>query len=192
MDSDSSISWPHAPPHFTKGVGAYMVTAGTYQKDHLFRGPERLKILHDTLLTLAVKYQWDLQAWAVFSNHYHFIASSPEDGGGNLSRMLSHLHTSTARVVNRMDGVSGRKVWHNFRETHLTFDTSYYARMHYVLHNPVKHRLVLLAEDYPWCSARWFAGMCSVSFQNTVKSFKFDRINVDDEYDVYGARDMEC
>ncbi len=164
-----------------------MVTAGTYHKSHFFRGPDRLRMLHSSLLDLACDYGWGLQAWAVFSNHYHFIAASPGGGGANLARMLSHLHTHTAREVNCLDQEPGRKVWHNFRETHLTYQKSYYARLHYVIENPVKHGLVQVADQYPWCSARWFSQMAGPAFQSTVKSFPCDRVKVEDDYDVYGA-----
>jgi len=53
-----------------------MVTAGTYLKQPIFRGAQRLECLCDLLLELAEKYGWDLQAWAVFPNHYHFVALS--------------------------------------------------------------------------------------------------------------------
>jgi len=189
MSMNHPSAWPHAPPHFTSAQGAYIVTAGTYQKKHTFRGPDRLRLLHDSLLKLTKQYKWELQAWAVFSNHYHFVASSPEQGAGNLPRMLSHLHTSTAQAINQIDSSAGRKVWHNYRETHLTYEASYYSRLHYVLQNPVKHRLVHEASQYPWCSASWFAQKATPAFQNRVKSFPCDRIKVDDDYQVYGAMD---
>ena len=68
--------WPHAPLHRLGESGAYIVTAGTYQKRHHFRGDERLSFLHDLLLETALKHDWRLQAWADFSNHYHFMGSA--------------------------------------------------------------------------------------------------------------------
>jgi len=56
--------WPHSPVHRVHEVGTYMVTAGTYLKRPLFRGPERLRYLCGMLLELAEKYKWQLQAWA--------------------------------------------------------------------------------------------------------------------------------
>jgi len=53
-----------------------MVTAGTYYKAPFFRGADRLKYLCGMLLEFAEKYAWQLQAWAVFPNHYHFVALS--------------------------------------------------------------------------------------------------------------------
>jgi hypothetical protein len=39
-----------------------------------------------------------LEAWSVFSNHYHFIGHSPNEKGGaeSLSQMLALLHEKTA------------------------------------------------------------------------------------------------
>ena len=73
-----------------------MVTAGTYQKSHLFRGPERLTLLRDQLLKIAAEHGWQLQAWAIFSNHYHFVTLSPVPPT-SLRRLIQELHSVTAR-----------------------------------------------------------------------------------------------
>jgi 23S rRNA maturation mini-RNase III len=63
---------------------------------------------------------------AVFSNHRHFVAHSPEheDSAESLSAMLGCLHEKTAKWINRLDNSRGRKVWHNFWETKLTYQKS--------------------------------------------------------------------
>ena len=66
--------WPHAPTHQLSGQGTYFVTVSTYQKAHHFHGAKRLRVLHRGLLSVAGKFGWQFEAWAVFSNHYHFIA----------------------------------------------------------------------------------------------------------------------
>jgi putative transposase len=138
--------------------GTYFLTVGTYLKQHHFRGRDRVRVLHRGLLTVARDFGWRLEAWSVFSNHYHFVAHSPPgpEGARSLSRMLGLLHEKTAKWINRLDNAPGRKVWHNFRETRLTYEKSYLARLNYVHRNPVKHKLVLVASQYPWCSAAWF------------------------------------
>jgi putative transposase len=98
---------------------------------------------------------WALEAWAVFSNHYHFVAHSPDKGGESLTEVLRELHLKTATWVNRLEGKQGRKVWHNFWETRLTYQASYLARLNYVHQNAVRHGLVEVAKEYPWCSAGW-------------------------------------
>jgi putative transposase len=62
-------------------------------------------------------------------NHYHFVAHSPvgHPTAESLRDILGKLHGKTAKWVNRLDGVETRKVWHNYRETRLTYDKSYFA-----------------------------------------------------------------
>ncbi len=74
-----SSAWHHAPVHWLEEQGIYMVTAGTLQKKPFFRTPNRLDLLQERLFTYAQEFGWQLQAWAVFSNHYHFVAASPEN-----------------------------------------------------------------------------------------------------------------
>jgi hypothetical protein len=58
--------WPHAPTHQLSGPDTYFVTVGTYLKEHHFRSPERLDVLHRGLLIIARDFSWELEAWAVF------------------------------------------------------------------------------------------------------------------------------
>lgn len=173
--------WPHAPIHRLDNNGVYIVTAGTLHKEHLFRGAKKLTILENGLLTLAKEYEWQLEAWAVFSNHYHFIARSSKDSA-NLQILLKHLHTDTARAVNLLDDEQGRTVWFNYWDTKLTFERSYMARLNYVHRNPVKHGLVYVANQYRWCSAAWFERTASPAIVKTIYSFKTDKINIHDDF----------
>jgi putative transposase len=178
------VHWPHAPPHRLGGKGAYFVTGSTWRKLHHFRGRERLEVLHRGLLSVAHDFGWRLSAWAVFSNHYHFIAGSPEgsEDATSLSPMLATLHERTAKWTNKLDGTPGRKVWHNFRDTDLTFEKSYFARLNYTHQNAVRHGLVPVASQYPWCSARWFERTATSAQVNTIYAFKTDRVQVDDDF----------
>jgi putative transposase len=182
----NNIPWPHASTHRLSDAGVFLVTAGTYQKVHHFKGPDRLGVLHRGLLKVASNYGWRLEAWAVFSNHYHFVAQSDPSikDANTLPEMLALLHEKTAKWVNRLDKKSGRKVWHNYWETRLTYEKSYLARLNYVHRNPVKHGLVPVASQYPWCSAAWLERTASPAQIKTISSFKTDGLNVLDEYDV--------
>jgi len=175
--------WPHSPIHRLSEAGSYLVTSGTYLKEHYFRGTERLEFLHDSLLGLAEEYGWNLQAWAVFSNHYHFVAMSPPQPE-TLVPFLKKLHSDTARAVNRWDGTRGRQVWFQYRDTQLTYLRSYYARLNYVHTNAVHHRLVPVASLYPWCSAGWFERRATTAFYKTIMKFKSERIDVPDDFTV--------
>jgi len=173
--------WPHAPVHRLDTDGVFMITGATLYKAHLFRAPEQLTLLETHLLTLAKKYNWQLEAWAVFPNHYHFIARSlPE--AVDLKKMLSQLHSDTARELNRAEGQLGREVWFNFWDTKLTYQRSYLARLNYVHQNAVKHGLVKVASQYHWCSAAWFERSVTPATVKTIYSFKTDKLNILDDY----------
>ncbi|HET6456274.1 MAG TPA: transposase [Armatimonadota bacterium] len=173
--------WPHAPVHRLGKAGAYIVTAGTYRKEHFFKELERLAFLHDSLLAIAMEYEWRLQAWAVFSNHYHFVGNSPDDPS-SLGVMIGKLHTLTAAKLNALDECEGRKVWYQYWDSHITYEKSYLARLNYVHNNPVRHGLVQVARQYPWCSAAWFENTADRAFFNIVTGFPMDRVKIFDEF----------
>jgi putative transposase len=168
-------NWPHAPLHKTLVKGTYMVTAATYKKVSYFHSPARIQ------LQLAKSYQWQLQAWAVLANHYHFIAQSPQDPK-TLTSFISQLHVKTSRYINDLDKTPNRQVWWQYWDSHITYQYSYLARLNYVNQNPVRHGLVNDSKDYPWCSGSWFQKMNQPSFVKTVNSFKIDKVKVIDDF----------
>jgi len=174
-------NWPHSPAHRLAETGAYMVTAGTFRKQHFFRTPEQLTLLCDSLLQLAMSYRWQLQAWAVFSNHYHFVALAPPNPE-SLRLLVRHLHSLTAREINQQDHAPGRRVWFEYWDIHLSFEKSYYARLSYVHQNAVHHGLARIPLAYPWCSARWFERQAGSAFYRTILEFPCDRVKVNDDF----------
>jgi putative transposase len=184
--TSEKIPWPHAPEHRLSMRGTYFVTASTYLRQHHFAGKARLAVLYRGLLKQADHFGWRLEAWAVFSKHYHFVAHSPaeSDTAEGLSRKLGLLHEKTAKWINKLDAIPGRKVWHNFRETRLTYEKSYLARLNYTHQNPVKHGLVSVANQYPWCSARWLERTATPAQIKTLSRFKLDHMNVPDDFEV--------
>src|SRR5262245_21416653 len=105
--------WHHSPLHLFVPNTMYIITASTLYKRHFFRNDAKLSLVHETLFEVANRYAWQLQAWAVFSNHYHFIAKSP-DNAKTLKPMIQRLHSQTARYVNHVDGDRGRQVWFQY------------------------------------------------------------------------------
>lgn len=176
-----TIPWHHSPEHrFTPGM-TYIVTAGTLDKLHFFNSPDRLVILQKTLLETLERHDWVVQAWAVFVNHYHFVARSP-DVGFTLNSLIQELHSISSREVNRLDMIQGRQVWFQYWDTCLTYEKSWMARLNYVHNNPVKHKLVSVAENYPYCSAAWFQLKADSSFRRKVRSFRYDRLKITDDF----------
>jgi REP-associated tyrosine transposase len=157
-----------------------MVTAGTYQKLPHLNSPLRLDFFLSSLFDSASEFDWDLRAWAVFPNHYHFLAASLTPP--NLRKFLGKLHMKTAKQLNIWDNTPRRKVWFQFGDSHITFERSYLARLNYVNHNPVRHGVVQLAENYRWCSAAWSIQNASPAFVKTVMGLKIDQLKVPDNF----------
>jgi len=143
-------------------------------------------VLHRGLLRVLQAGGWALEAWAVFPNHYHFVAHSPADADSAkpLSDILAELHRKTAHWVNQLDGTKGRRVWHNFRETRLTYEKSYLARLTYCHQNAVKHGVVRVANQYPWCSAAWFERTARPAQVKTIYALPTDAVQITDDFDV--------
>ncbi len=175
------MNWPHAPAHWLFEPGIYMVTASTYKKVQYISTPSRKDFLLQSLFAIAEEFGWQLQAWAILSNHYHFIARSPKDPA-TLRRFISKLHMTTAKEFNQQDQQPGRKVWFQYWDSQITFQKSYLACLNYVHNNSVKHGLVSNADNYPWCSAAWFSQNAPSSFVETVKRFKIDNVKVYDDF----------
>ncbi len=186
-DDDSakgSRDWPHAPPHRLGIAGVYFLTARAAQQRHLLDSNEMKDWFQDCIFSLCEEFGWKLEAWAVLSNHYHLIAHSPlqsEGAAGTLRKMVQKLHSLTTKELNRRQNLPGRsRLWQNYRETHLTHQRSYLARLHYVHQNAVHHGLVRVGSDWKWCSAHAFKQAVSPAWLKTITSFKFDEIAAKD------------
>jgi len=142
--------WHHAPVHRLRDPGAYLITSGTYLKQSFFNSRNRLDFLSTTLLALAKQYDWQLQAWCIFPNHYHFAGESTKPE--TLRQFIRHLHSVTAKHVNALDGKPGRRVWFEYWDTNLRDQDAHVAALQYVQFNAVRHGLVKRASEYPWCS----------------------------------------
>ena len=175
-------TYPHNPPHYFVPNAMYIVTGAILHNRRLLKSDKHKLLVMDILLERATHWKWVLEAWAILENHYHFIARAPENAL-TLEKLIRQIHSKSAVELNKLDHVLGRKVWYNYWDTCITLETSYYARLHYVHLNPVKHGLVENAEAYPFCSYRWFLEKADESFQNTVMNQPIDGVDVFDDFD---------
>ena len=130
-----------------------MVTAGTHEKRRFLNAPVRLDLVPELLFGCASEFEWQLQASAVMSNHYHLVAFSPKNRK-NLGLMPGKLHSATAREFNAEDGTAGRPVFYQYCDTQITFQRWYLARLNCV------HK----ASEYHGCSAAWFERSARAAF----------------------------
>ena len=174
--------WPHAPLHRFGEGGVYFVTGATLHKQHFFETAGARDALQELLFEKAREHRAALQAWSLLSNHYHLVAAADE--GACIKAMLTRLHVESAIAVNRRDSARGRRVWYQFRDTQLTYERSWLARLKYTHENAVHHGLVAEATNYRWCSASWFAETARPAFVETVRRMKIDALAIYDDYPV--------
>ncbi len=177
-------NWHHAPAHRLEARGAYMVTCGTLHKVPVLTTPERLSEFQSLLFEQSEKFRWRLQAWAVMSNHYHWVGVSPEEepDARSLKTLVAQMHEVSAKRLNQADGLGGRRVWCNYWDSHITFETSYLARLKYVHDNPAHHGVVPSAANYLWCSRAWLERTANRAFVKQLDGFKTDSLKVPDDY----------
>lgn len=174
-------TYPHNPPHYFVSNAMYMVTGAILYHRPLLDENKRKELVLHTLFERAKLLNWNLQAWAILHNHYHFIGRAPENAR-TLKTLIRQLHSITAIEINRWDNTSGRKVWFNYWDTCLTHEKSYLARLHYVHTNPVKHGLTGRAVDYPFCSYRWFVEQGNEELRQQVFQQPIDCLEIVDDF----------
>ena len=173
--------YPHNPPHYFVPNAMYMITGAIVYKQHLLNEGRKKQLVLETLFERSKLLGWKMEAWAVLSNHYHFIAQAPEHAN-SLSKLIRQIHSITAIQLNNWDNTPGRQVWFNYLDTCLTYERSYLARLHYVHMNPVKHGLVDDVLDYPYCSFKWFIEEADDDLQQQVFRQPIDRVKAVDDF----------
>jgi len=143
--------YPHNPPHLFCPNDIYMVTGGVMRKEYLLDSNKKKAHFFRRLAEWAELLGWELEAWSVLPNHYHFVARAPEEAV-SLKSLIQAAHSISSKYLNRLDNTPGRRVWYNYWDTCITNQMSYIARLHYVHTNAVKHGLVERPEDYQHCS----------------------------------------
>jgi putative transposase len=178
---DELKSFRHSPPHLFIPSAIYMITGSTLYKQKFFNTEIKRSYLHNVLHARASELEWNLEAWAILCNHYHFVARAPEDAK-TLTSLIRSVHSITARFVNAIDKKPGRRIWHNYWDKCISSDKDYLARLHYVNLNPVKHRLVDKPENYSFCSYKWFIDKTDIEFQREVFSQSINGLYVEDDF----------
>lgn len=155
-ERDIYRTYSHAPPHLFRPGATYFITAKTFGGAPVLGVEGRRAELIDSLGFASAQRGWDRIAWVVLSNHYHRILQAPESEAASLANLLNAVHKFTSRRWNAADKTQGRRVWYQYWDTCLTSDGSFWARLNYIHHNPVRHGLVRVPEEYPFSSyALW-------------------------------------
>src|SRR3990167_4244881 len=136
------------PPHLFRPNSKYIVTGSTYLKRrHLIDQDSKEQLLL-TILKGCQKYGWKLEDWVVLDNHYHLILESPENAD-SLPGLINSIHRFSSIWIRENKAINlPEKIFHNYWDSCITYEGSYFARLNYVYFNPVRHGYVSHPRDY--------------------------------------------
>lgn len=138
------------PPHLYLDDRWYFMTGSNYHGHHHLKSDAAKIIVRDKLMALTQKYNWQLKAWVILNNHYHFLAKVRL--GSDIRPFFQYLHGGTSFELNNLENKRGRKVWHNFWDRCIRNERGFWTRFNYIHNNPIKHGYVKRLSDWPYSS----------------------------------------
>lgn len=142
------------------------LTVPDYPHHLIQRGNNRQAIFaetadYETLLSMldenARKFQVQLHAYVLMTNHFHLLATPATSVG--LPSLMQAVGRRYVRYFNQRQGRSGTLWEGRYRSTLIQADRYLLACMVYMDLNPVRAGMAATAKDYPWSSHRHYIGM---------------------------------
>jgi putative transposase len=105
----------------------------------------------------AKKFEIDVHAYVLMTNHFHLLASPQTDKG--LPEMMQAVGRGYVRYFNDLRGRTGTLWEGRYRSTLIQTDRYLLACMAYIDLNPVRSGMTAEARDYPWSSHGAYVGL---------------------------------
>ena len=174
--------YTHNPPHLFKGYSKYFITVATYRRKDILK-PDIIKLkLLEEIENNFQKYNWGIDDWVILDNHYHLMSQAPKNSQ-ELPFIFRDIHRQTSHFIKKINKKkTGEKCFHNYWDTCITFQNSYFARLNYIFYNPVKHGYVKDAKDYKWGSYYYRYKYQKDYLLTLRKTYKWDMISVPDSF----------
>jgi putative transposase len=138
----------HKPPHPAQGEGWYFITAAAYEHRRHFYEPRELSALENRLQEAMAESELPCSGWVVLPNHYHVLLEAPSLAV--VGRALGRVHGRSAVYANRRDHTPGRKVWYKYSDRKVRSEGHFWACLHYIIINPVRHGYVETMKEWAW------------------------------------------
>jgi putative transposase len=162
----------HRRRYEIEGQARYL-TFSCYKRLPLFSNDSIKRAFVESLEQSRRKHEFRLLAWVIMPEHVHLIVV-PNLPVSSMPVLLRTLKQSFAqRVVNRWIELNA-PILHRIQDTrgirrfwqrgggydrNLYRDEELLRKIEYIHNNPVRRGLVACTTDWPWSSARWYAGV---------------------------------
>ena len=153
MQEETYKVYKHNPPHLFIPNTKYFITGATYLKKGFLASKDGKTRLLNSIKRGCKKYHWTLEDWVILDNHYHLMLNAPNTAN-TLGKMINEVHKFTAIWLkkNLLELKEEKRIFYNYWDSCITYETSYCARLNYIYFNPVKHGYVEEASNYMWGS----------------------------------------
>ena len=105
----------------------------------------------------AKKFDVDIHAYVLMTNHFHLLVTPQTDTG--LPHMMQAIGRSYVRYFNDLQARTGSLWEGRYRSTLIQTERYLLACMAYMDLNPVRAAMTAEARDYPWSSHGFYAGL---------------------------------
>jgi putative transposase len=173
--------YEHNPPHLFKKNSKYFVTSSIYNSIKLIKSYEAKNKLLSYIIKSVEHFNWKLEDWVILDNHYHLmleVLENPVD----LRKIFGNIHKFSALWIkkNVKHAKNTSKIWHNYWDTCITYERSYFARLNYIWYNPVKHGYVEKPEDWEFGSYRQRFEKEKEYLHRVNKDYPCDKVKIED------------
>jgi REP element-mobilizing transposase RayT len=133
--------------------GAYHVYNRAELGQPIFDTDAGKQVFLETILATARRFAWQFHAFAIMTNHFHLVVTTPR---GNLSEGMHTLQSAFANKHKVFRGSVGHVFQSRFGCTHYPAGPLAARKIDYVHLNPVRAGIVTLEglRDYRWTSYR--------------------------------------
>jgi REP element-mobilizing transposase RayT len=127
----------------------YHVTARGNRRESIFLDDGDQARFLDVLGEVCRRFNWQLHAYCLMTNHYHLLIETPE---GNLSKGMRQLNGVYTQRFNRTHGRVGHVFQGRFKGILVQKESYLLELARYIVLNPVRAGMVPFAQDWPWSS----------------------------------------
>jgi putative transposase len=140
----------------------YHVTARSNNKETF---PLNLNEMWNVLVTeiyfLHLIYEVEFHSFLLMPNHFHMTLSVPKF---DLGKVMNLFMAATTRITNSRSGRSGHIYGGPYHWTLINSDRYFWTALKYIYRNPVRAKLCLKVEEYPYSSLYGLLGLSHLPF----------------------------
>jgi REP-associated tyrosine transposase len=139
--------------------GTYHAFSRGSNRHALFLDADDRADLLGLLQRVVFRYDLECYAYALMTNHCHYLFRIPDDPGAALSNALRDLNGTYSRRFNRRRGREAHAFRNRFGVILQESLEQFLGTSRYIVRNPVEAGLCAHPADWPWSSYRATAGL---------------------------------